>query len=228
MELIVISESKLKIMLSDADMVKYELTGEGMDCADRHTREAFRHIFEDARAEIGFETEGARLFIQFYASKEGGGELFVTKLSEGSVSREASCEIPFPEAGAFTAPLAVEAPLSEGERALLRRVYACGEEAPPWRVRLRLERLTELLAVCRRLRGIGFRGDSRVYIAEEGREVWYLCLEADGSLGVRLPRRLAFLGEYGRLVEGEETELYLTEHGRIICEKDAVETLGEM
>ena len=227
MELIVISESRLKIMLSGADMVKYELAGEGMDCADRHTREAFRHIFEDARAEIGFETEGARLFIQFYASKEGGGELFVTKLSEGSLGREETYEVPFPEEGAVTAPLAVEAALSEGERALLRRVYASEEKAAPIRrIRVRLETLAELLAVCRRLRDVGFRGESAAYIAEEAGEVWYLCLEIGGGVGSRLPRGLSFLAEYGQVAEGEAVGLYLSEHGRVIREGDAVEVLG--
>lgn len=227
MELIVISESKLKIMLSGADMAKYRLAEEGMDCADRHTREAFRHIFEDAREEIGFETEGARLFIQFYASKEGGGELFVTKLSEGNLSWDTLGELPFSEIEA-AAPLAVEAALSEGERSLLRRVYAC-EEAVFRRVRVRVESLTELLALCRRLWGRGFEGESSAYIVEDGgREVWYLCLEVAWAAGTRLPRELAFVAEYGRLVEGKETEMYLAEHGRVIREGDAVEVLGRM
>ena len=48
MELIVISSSKLKIMLSADDMSKYALGAE-IDYADRKTRQAFRSILDEAR-----------------------------------------------------------------------------------------------------------------------------------------------------------------------------------
>ena len=80
MELLVISESKLKIMLTAPDMIKYDLTSPPTNSLSLHDREVLRHLFRDAKAEIGFDTEGARLFVQLYSSKEGGCEIFVTKL----------------------------------------------------------------------------------------------------------------------------------------------------
>jgi negative regulator of genetic competence, sporulation and motility len=96
MELIVISESKLKIMLSGEDMVKYELEEERVEGCDAHTRRVFRRIFEDARAAVGFETLGERLLVQYYATGDGGGcEIFVTKLGTEDFFRaeEGGCGI---------------------------------------------------------------------------------------------------------------------------------------
>lgn len=72
MELIIISESRIKLMLTPADMASY--TGS--------TREMLRCIMHDAREKCGFSASDCRVFIQMYPSKEGGCELFVTKLSD--------------------------------------------------------------------------------------------------------------------------------------------------
>lgn len=217
MELIVINPNKLKIMLSAPDMVRYELETTHMDCADPHTRAAFRHIFDDARNEIGFDTEGERLLVQLYASKEGGCEIFVTKLG-----------IPSEDEGR-----------GDGERALLRRI--CGEEedmtvnraeqglATPGvrRVAVAFQALEELLAACRRLVEKGYRGQSDVYIAEtDGGSLWYLLLDIPESPLCRLPLPFAFLTEYGEDAPARRREAYLSEYGRLLCPERGVETFG--
>ena len=80
MELIVIDETKLTIMLTAPDMQHYDLHAERMTTANAATRNAFRHIFNDARQRIGFDTSGERLLVQLYTSRGGGCEIFVTKL----------------------------------------------------------------------------------------------------------------------------------------------------
>lgn len=72
MELIIISESKIKLMLTPADMASY--TG--------NTKEVLREIMHDAREKCGFSAIDGRIFVQMYPSREGGCELFVTKLDE--------------------------------------------------------------------------------------------------------------------------------------------------
>lgn len=223
MELIVISESKLKIMLSGADMVKYELTGEALDCADLRTREAFRHIFDDARDTVGFNTRGERLLVQLYTAKDGGGcEIFVTKLGaeetgvwEGSeVSLESIWD------GGSSA---------DRERALLRRVYANGEEdGEVLRWCFSFDRLEDLIKACRRLLSAGFAGESRLYIEECPREVWFLILEPSGDSITGLSRWPTLLTEYGRKAREIDTELYLSEHGRRLIGQGAAETLAEL
>ena len=213
MELIVINPNKLKIMLSAPDMEHYELETTHMDCADAHTRAAFRHIFDDARNEIGFDTEGERLLVQLYASKEGGCEIFVTKL--GSPSEEDAWE--------------------SGERELLRRI--CGEEEDMTvnraeqrlstvgirRAAVAFSALEELLAVCRRLAGKGYSGRSDVYIADT---VWYLLLDIPDVTLCRLPLPFAFLAEYGAEAPAHRWESYLSEYGKLLCAGRAVETFA--
>lgn len=220
MELIVISESKLKIMLSGADMVKYELTGEALDCADLHTREAFRHIFDDARDTVGFNTRGERLLVQLYTAGDGGGcEIFVTKLGaeetgvwEGSeVSLESIWD------GGSSA---------DRERALLRRVYARSEEREVLRWCFFFDRLDDLTDACRRLLSAGFTGESRLYIEEDRETVWFLILEPSRDAAERASRWLALLTEYGKKVRETDTEGYLAEHGRRLIGQGAAETLA--
>lgn len=219
MELIVINQNKLKIMLSAPDMARYELESNCMDCADAHTRAAFRHIFNDARAEIGFDTQGERLFVQLYASKEGGCEIFVTKLGGPQEGNE----------------------WESGEQELLRRIYGEEENMTANRTEQRLSavdtrRITivfdgmeDLLIVCRRLLREGYRGRSAVYIADsEGRTVWYLLLEIPNVTILRLPLPFAFLTEYGAEAPAREWETYLSEHGRLLCSEGGVETLGRL
>jgi negative regulator of genetic competence, sporulation and motility len=233
MELIVISENKLKIMLTAPDMAHYELEGSRMDCADSHTRAAFRHIFRDVRAESGFDTEGERLLVQLYASKEGGCEIFITKLGAARPGA------PFGEG---------EADLGGGEAALLRCLReaegtdapafrglegCAAEDAPPTtgmrRTVLVFEELADLLGACRRLSGAGYGGRSTLYITESGESTrWYLLLEVPDTPFLRLSLPYAFLTEYGRETNPRTVEAYLAEHGRVLCGERGVEILGKL
>lgn len=80
MDLILIDQNKLKIMLSDSDMKDYSLNCASVDYDDRETRTVFWNILHRAKDETGFDAEGGKIFIQFYPSKEGGCEMYVTKL----------------------------------------------------------------------------------------------------------------------------------------------------
>ncbi len=83
MELLLINESKLKIMLSLADMEKYRLNGESMDYDNTETRSALWQILDLAKQQTGFDGCGDKLFIQVYPSRGGGCEMYVTKVGEG-------------------------------------------------------------------------------------------------------------------------------------------------
>ena len=80
MEVLKISDSKLKIMMTKADMQKFGLRADKVDYNDAATRKSFFEIMDSIKASHGFETEGDKILIQFYPSKDGGCELFVTKL----------------------------------------------------------------------------------------------------------------------------------------------------
>ncbi len=77
-----ISGEKLKIMLSPVDMEHYAINCDTLDSGNVQSRCAFRKILADARECCGFNAAGAKVFVQVFPSKEGGCEMFVTKLGD--------------------------------------------------------------------------------------------------------------------------------------------------
>ncbi|MBE6625817.1 MAG: adaptor protein MecA [Ruminococcaceae bacterium] len=82
MELIVISESKFKLMLTSSDMASY--TG--------NTKEILREIINDAQVKCGHAPISGRVFVQMYPSREGGCELFITMLESHNNISVRGCE----------------------------------------------------------------------------------------------------------------------------------------
>lgn len=79
MEFLVVSDSKLKIMLTKEDMIRYGIDKEDINYDDPKIRRSFWRILDEARTGCGFEASGDKVLIQFYPSKDGS-EIFVTKL----------------------------------------------------------------------------------------------------------------------------------------------------
>ena len=90
MELLVINDNKLKIMLNKEDMKKHGLDGKELDYEDNETRKRLFEILDAVKDKCGFDTSLDKLLIQLYPSRDGGGELFVTKLGLLSASAEQS------------------------------------------------------------------------------------------------------------------------------------------
>jgi negative regulator of genetic competence, sporulation and motility len=197
MELIIIGENRLKIMLTCEDMARYELSEPCAETMGVRARRALRSIVADAHAQIGFDTDSERLLVQLFASREGGCEIFVTRLEEpGEVK--------------LLRALSVEGDLSGGE-----------DVRPLW---LRLEALTDVTALCRRLMSAGYLGGGALYIREGVETVWYLRLAVPrAGTGVD---PLPFLAEYGEEEAG--AGLYLGERGRRLCGEGAVELLARL
>jgi negative regulator of genetic competence, sporulation and motility len=80
LDILKISDSKIKIMLSAADAKAYGIGISDPDYKDEKTRSAVWTMLDEAKAKVGFTHEGHKLLIQFYPSKDGGAELFVTRL----------------------------------------------------------------------------------------------------------------------------------------------------
>ena len=56
MDLIRISDTKLKIMLTSSDMTHYNLHNDNISIADQHVRRVLRKLLEDAKEKTGFVT----------------------------------------------------------------------------------------------------------------------------------------------------------------------------
>ena len=194
MEWIRISKNKLKIMLTAEDAHRYALSPETADLADTLTRRAFREILSDIQKETEFEENEDKLYIQMYPSREGGCELFVTRMG-------------------LAAERDVTTPPKKEKAATNQSVCLA----------FRFLKLANLLAVCRRLLAIGYIGESTAIRDEEG--LFWLLLSK-----IVQPRQaeaaLAFIAEYGSRINEPDITLRFPEHGRPICEKDAVSVLG--
>ncbi len=90
LDILKISESKLKIMLTKSDVKKYKLDTDNVDYNDIKTRNKVWEILDYVKKHHGFDHEEEKLLIQFYPSRDGGAELFVTKLEKLSHKNERS------------------------------------------------------------------------------------------------------------------------------------------
>lgn len=84
MELIRISDSKLKVMLDAQDMTRYAISPDAMNYDNTETRRAIWQILDEAKQETGFDAAAGRLVIQVYPSREGGCELYITKMQRAA------------------------------------------------------------------------------------------------------------------------------------------------
>ena len=200
MELIRISENKIKIMLNANDMSAYDLPSEGFDYCESTVREAFRAVLKDAGRKTGLDFTDGRLSIQLYPSKSGGCEMFVTRSTDGQkVGSKRRSPPDTPKEAELSPPRSAAEPSWE-------RADAFAFESMRW-----------LLSVCRRLLRVGFTGASAAYRDENGR--CFLLLELPSAM-----RPLVI--EYGTVESPSAVRLYISEHGRTVCPSRAVETLG--
>ncbi len=201
MELILINSGKLKIMLTDDEMKKYDLDTDTIDYDTTSTRRAFWSILDDAKTQTGFDAASDRVFIQLYPSKKGGCEMYVTKLGE-------ACQ----------PPRAVKN--SRGVHMVTER-HESGRERL---VAYSFDAMETMLSVCRRLLFIGWHGSSQSFRDRGGRCFLFLSTALCGGIGYL--DRLSFIGEYGTFENPKRLGLYVSEHGSCICENGAVERLG--
>lgn len=214
MELIRISENKIKIMLNASDMSAYDLPNEDLDYCDFAVRDAFRAILKDAGRKTGVDFSDGRLSIQLYPSKSGGCEMFVTRnpsdeeITQGGKSRRIS-----------SSPERMQTIGNASEKSLNERKNT-EERKPSWErsEAFAFESMQWLLSVCKRLKQIGFSGKSAAFRDESGR--CFLLVESPG--GIR-----PLIIEYGTAESAEAVRLYISEHGNTLCTRRAVEILGE-
>ncbi len=198
MEWIRISNNKLKIMLTREDAARYALCPDTADYADALTRRAFKAILTDVRRETGFDAADDKLYIQMYPSREGGCELFVTKMGIEIMTKPS------------TSTYKTQNSPTERQR---RSMAFCFWD------------MACLIAVCRRLLALGFKGESLAAV-DDCRRYWLLLLEEGDPLFARAD--YAFVCEYGEIESRQTAEMMLEEHGKTLCAAHAVETLGKL
>ena len=203
MELIRISNSKLKIMLTPMDMRHFELSTDNFYDDSEKMHRSFRLLLDEVKRQSGFEADDHRISVQYFPSREGGCEMFISNLSG-----EKECT---------TCALT---PAQQMQPVTRTRGSFCRSFA------YRFEGLDELLSVCRRLLPMDYITASSAYRDDTGR--YYLILNTFAASPFATPEELYFVVEYGHLENAAQLRLYLAEHGSVVCAEDAVGTLGEI
>ena len=201
MELIRISDSKLKIMLTPMDMRQFELSTDNFYDDSEKMHHSFRLLLDEVRRQSGFEADDHRISVQYFPSREGGCEMFISNLS-GERDR-GTCAL---------------TPAQEIKPVARTRGSFCRSFA------YRFEGLDELLSVCQRLLPMDYISESSAYRDDGGR--YYLFINTYAASPFATPEELYFVVEYGSLENAAQLRLYLAEHGTVICAEDAVGTLG--
>ena len=199
MELIMINENKLKITLSVCDMKQYCLDCSTIDYDNTETRRAFWSILDEVKHQTGFDAASQKVFIQLYPSKEGGCEMYVTKLGEKHKCEESDDPVPD----------------SHRLRPLPKRHVAYSFNS-----------LDRLIAVCTRLSSIGFSEKSSAFRSHIEKDKFFLLLEEPEENAYLPVTELSFICEYGKSENLKNTMLFIHEHADPICQSRAVETLS--
>lgn len=208
MDMIMISDRKLKVMLTQKDLDGYGVSTEDLDYANTETKRMLWDILNTAKKNVRFNTDGQRVLLQLFPSRDGGCEIFVCKL------------------GALPASNA-EGPAELFAEPILHCKRGHRSAAPPDRKgAFRFESLDWLLTVCRRLFDIGYGGESAAYAGDD--RFYYLLLDGMDTTGYLPLDEFSFIKEYGTSESAEGTLHFLSEHGSVICSSDAVATLGSL
>lgn len=80
MEFLLVGESKIKIVLTEEERASYGLGASAPDISGPGARRSFWRILDMAKKDVGFDPSGDKILIQLYPIKNGGCEIFVTKL----------------------------------------------------------------------------------------------------------------------------------------------------
>lgn len=209
MDLIRISDTKLKIMLTSSDMQYYDLHNDHISITDQHVRSVLRQLLSDAKEKTGFDGDMTRLYVQMFPSRDGGCELFVSKPESYE-----NIDINHANLPALTSVGQKGRAMSPSERYGQNMcVYS-------------FTRLEHLISVCKRLVSIGFCGKSSAYV--DYKKNYYLFLTDIPLHALYAPDEFCFLGEYGQRENVRSLQTYLGEYAKMICKDNAVQTLIQL
>jgi len=203
MELIIISDKKLKIMLTEKELDRYNIDSENFSMENDAQRYAFRRILSDACKQSGFENSFSRLMVQMYPGKKGGCEIFITRIESDDSERKKASP---------SSPVSLDIDCYDTYNDVVCYSFEC---------------FSHLNTVCRQLLISGFSGKSDAYISSDG--TYYLILSEFYSASyLNKPyNNTSFISEFaGRT--GLCALGYVEEYCKKICDKKAVEILGRI
>lgn len=158
MEYILISEDKLKIILTRQELDARDVSVDELDYENPLARGIVEGLLDYAKDNLGFDTSKRKLLIQLFPSRDGGCELFVTRLGK------------------------------KEDKSKENRSGDVGRKVPRVRPRaFSFESLGGLLSLCKRLKSSGYLPQGSVWVDLQGQWFLTLTgedTELDRVLGV--------------------------------------------
>lgn len=205
MELIVINENKLKIIMNEQEMQQYGLDENEFHLCISDTRKILARILHNSPIATGFELPlpNERILLQLYPERQGGCELYVTRLAldEENVITEDST---------MKSEESHLLPIYTGDAENKKRLLLCYS----------FEKLNDIIRSCRELKERFPIVDGSVYFGED--EKYYFILKRDVNIEEKYSIS-SVLSEFGELKNADHSLLRLCERGRCICETNAIE-----
>ncbi len=200
MEHILISPGKLKLTLTRDDLERYDLGRAVDDGAVDTSRLAFRTLLDDAGRLAGFDAGSDKLFIQLYPSKDGGAELYITKLGcDNSVGKKPTS--------------------TRDDKVMLTRVGVFETMSELLEC---CRHLDHMLGQCDIISS-AYSDNKRYFLVISESISYHEYLEGSERKKIE-----AALGEYGRNIADAAAISYIKEHCFVFCEKRAVKILSDM
>ena len=203
MELILISESKLKIMLTADDMESNGISEELLTYGEKDVRKIFEGILEQAKQKTGFDSSTGRLVIQVYPSKDGGCEVYFIRKPEGEKYTGAK----------------EKTPVQRKKKEYCVYLFDGISDAVA---------VCTLLKKCGYTNESALYTDKR----KNGERRYYLVLQEEIPANDRSRKRKSIAksdlaAEYGTRFGGKEAMLYIAEHTEPLLTSNAVEAVGK-
>lgn len=201
LELIMINSEKIKIMLTREDMLRYDIRMYSLGHTGSAIKEAFSEVLADIKERTGFDTLSSKTILQVYPSRDGGCEVYITRLSaEGS--------------GRMHTDRFTDEQKHSETKITIRRWCEC--------VIFAFENITDVMDACQTLKAGGYDKSSSLHRCGDS---YYLLLETEmrpkGSTD-----ELTKISDFGKRISGKITEAYIYEHGEMIINAEAVEALA--
>ena len=80
MDFVRISDAKIKLTLTDADMKKYGVTEKDLSADTTARRRILWTLLDEAKQKTGMDALGAKTLVEMFPGRHGGCELFITLL----------------------------------------------------------------------------------------------------------------------------------------------------
>ena len=200
MELIVINENKLKIMMTKNDMESYGLNENEFYCSVSNAREILEKILHNSPIHTGFEniTIEDKILIQLYPDKNGGCELYVTKMIFDET--EYTRFMPEENNSKYLLPKPqIKMPL----------------------ISFKFDTLEDVILAAKELVLRNHVYDASFYKNHDGK--YYLFINTSNGNG---DSPIEFLSEFGEMTNTENSYLMLLEYGKCLYKKDAIKVLS--